>query len=107
MTRQFLDYDPQTGISDWMELDESAGQLHVHRSEDVEPLLDRNRELRNTGYADRGIKQCWWHVATIPTTVVLELKKKGLDIFDKNHEAAVTRELQRNYRYLCTTDKRF
>jgi len=107
MSRQFIDYDPQAGISSWMELDESDGKLHVYREEDVEPLLDHNAELRNTGATDKGIKKCWWHVATIPTTIVLELKRKGIDVFAKGTERAVARELQTNYPYLCTTDKKF
>lgn len=107
MTKEFLHYDPHTGISDWAEDDILGRTFTLHRQEDVEPLLDRNAELRNTGGTDRGIKEDWWLVASIPMTVVMQLKNKGIDVFRAADEKAVERELRTNYPYLLTTGKRF
>jgi len=103
--KQFLQYDPQTGLSDWFGHDDQA--IYIHQEEDVEPLLRRNAELRHTGGTDRGIKEDWWLVASIPVTVVAAMKNKGIDVFNKDHEQAVERELRTNYPYLLTTEKRF
>lgn len=102
----FLDYDPLTGIQH--ETSTEDDMIVVHTMQDVQPLIDRAQKMRTHGFNDKGIKNGMWHVADIPPTVILELKKKGLDIFkgDQQVLAKVHQEIERNYPYLKTTDKR-
>jgi len=76
--------------------------MHVRRSQDVEPILDENKRLMtlNDGYTrDRSMRR----VASIPMTVVEQWMKEGINIFDKNDAQAVRRKLNSaDYRYLRT-----
>lgn len=57
------------------------GLLIVRNTQDVEPLVDAMKELKNDeGYSDRGIKKGWMHVGTVPEFLVHKWKKEGFDI---------------------------
>ena len=99
------EYQPDKGIVETNVVDEDSGVLTVAKAEDVEPLLDRNAEIRNTKAADAGIKKGFWLYASIPTTVQYELLKKGISIFNKHHRKRLLDEINSNYPYLKTTTK--
>lgn len=101
---RYFDYDPITGLSEIQDWD--GERVTVHQYEDVEPLIEQNKRSQQLGLADSGIKKGLFLYARIPMTVVLELKKKGLDVFDKNVSARrLEREIDRNYPYLKVTTK--
>jgi hypothetical protein len=102
---KWVDVLPDKGIVETNEFDEESNVLTVAKSEDVEPLLDRNAEIRNTKAADAGIKKGFWLYASIPTTVQYELLKKGISIFNKHHRKRLLDEINSNYPYLKTTTK--
>jgi hypothetical protein len=82
------------------------GRLQIHYRQDVEPILERCKELRNSGVVDRGIKNDMWHYAYIPPVVQMEwLVKYGVDFNKKDHLPAVLKLLNTDYKYLKTTDK--
>ena len=101
---RFFDYDPVTGMQEIQDWDDD-GRVTVHQQEDVEALVNQCRTNANHGLTDAGIKQNFWHYADIPMTVVLELRKKGINVFDKNCTQALFRELNQNYPYLKNTSK--
>lgn len=79
------------------------GTFTVSATQDVEAILERNKELQNhsDGYTpSRDLR----YVAEIPLVVAEEwMKKYGVDVLDPNHKAAVRRLLNSNeYRYLRT-----
>lgn len=81
-------------------------RVTVHQYEDVEPLIEQNKRAAQLGLTDSGIKKGLFLYARIPMTVVMELKKKGLDVFDKNVSARrLEQEINQNYPYLKVTSK--
>ena len=106
MAREFFDYDPLTGITTWTEHgtdinDESV--VLIHRTQDVQPLLDYCEKLRNENI--HTVKDEFFHYAKIPTVVQMELLKKGLDIYS-NDESVLKRirqEIEANYPKLKTS----
>jgi hypothetical protein len=103
---EFFDYNPETGIRH--ETAEEDGMMVVHTMQDVQPIIDRAQKMRTHGMVDKGIKENFWHVADIPPVVIMELQKKGLDIFkgDQQVLAKVYKEIETNYPYLKVTDKK-
>ncbi len=102
---KFVDYDPQRGLATYEDMD-SSNKLQIHYRQDVEPLLDYTRTLRNEGATDKGIKNDLWHYAQIPQVVILEMRfKHGVDIFNKNHTKRVFELINREYPHLKTTEK--
>jgi hypothetical protein len=55
------------------------------------------------GVSQRGIAESWWLYAKLPPIVILQLRAKGINVFDKNDEAKVFAEINTNYPYLKTT----
>jgi hypothetical protein len=102
---KFVEFDPTRGVECWEDYTVD-GKLQIHHRQDVEPLLDHTRMLRNDGLTDAGIKNDMWHYACIPTVVMLEWREKfGVDLFNKDHLKAVYRLLNTEYSYLKTTTK--
>lgn len=103
---QFFDYNPMNNTTEYFDFDQSTGQSFLHTVGDVEPVKTRAKELRNSGLADEGIKKGMWHYAYLPPTVILELRAKGINVLAKHDGKALMREINTNYPYLKTTDKR-
>ena len=101
----FLSYDPVTGVRNDMDYDPESGRLDIHYRQDIEPLLEHTKMLRDNGLMDPGIKQGFWHYASIPTTVQLELLNKGIDIFKANDFPRLCAEINTNYPWLKVTEK--
>lgn len=101
---QFFEYDPTSGIrtdTTWNPVEES---LTIHRKADVEPVLDFARAVSNeVGKNSADIKKGWWLYAKIPPIVILQLRAKGINVYDKNDEKRMFEELNTNYSYLKTT----
>jgi hypothetical protein len=101
----FLDYDPTTGVRHDMDYDPETGRLDIHYRQNVQGLLDRTKLLRDNGLTDQGIKGGFWHYASIPTTVQIELLNKGLDLFKANDFPRLLEEINTNYPYLKVSEK--
>ena len=69
--------------------------------QDVEPLLDHMKEKRDG--IDTGIKRGYWHYCSIPTIVEVELRQKGINIYNKHQTKEVLREINTNYPHLKAT----
>lgn len=91
-TKQFYSYDPDLDQHKLTTVEDVTGVLEaIKRKRDATPEHGRAEEFA--------------HYATIPTTVILELKNKGIDIFDKNCSKALIKEINTNYPYLKATTK--
>jgi hypothetical protein len=96
----------KNGVVETNSLDEQTGLLTVCKSEDVEPLIDRNKELANTRATDIGIKKGLWHYASIPVTIQYELLTKfGLSIHNRHHFGQILEKINSEYPALKTTHK--
>ncbi len=106
MSKRLLEYDPMTGISTWFEGYGNDG-FKVAQTQDVKKILDRNKRLANDGsYKRQGIKEDWYHFATVPVTVLHEiLMKYNLDWANKDDLPKIEKILQRDYKKLLTVDK--
>lgn len=100
---KFVELDDR-GVSTFE--DDYDGRLQVHYQQDVEPILEYTKRLRNDGLTDYGIKQDLWHYAQIPPVIILEMRfKHGVDVFNKDHLKRVFELINREYPYLKTTEK--
>lgn len=101
-----FDYDPATGLRETFDYDPIRDTVTITTSEDVSHLLDKLKAMRNDeDYSRKGIKADLWHYATIPATVEMAMRNKGIDIYDKNATKAILKEINMNYPWLRATDK--
>lgn len=101
---EFFDYDPLTGLEERYEFQD--GKIHMHTYQDVEPVLEKAKAVRNLGMSDEAwAKQGFASYAEVPLIVVGQMMKKGINIFDPNHLGATLREINQNYPWLKMTDK--
>lgn len=84
-------------------VDPSTGDLTIHRGEDVEPLLERNKALYTSGDGYSPSRE-WRRAASVPMAVVEKwLNEKGVNVFDQDHAPKVLELLDSNeYLYLRT-----
>lgn len=87
--------------------DPMTGSLTVHRTADVEPILESNKALAslNDGYTpSRELRRA----ASIPFAIVEKWKNElGVDVFNPDHRPAVKRLLNsREYLFLRTAPGR-
>ena len=104
---EFLEYDPHTGIRTDTRWDENLQQMTLIRTADVEPILDHAKAMsaHETASAD-GIKQGWWQYASLPPIVILQMRAKGINVFDQNDQKRMFAEINQHYPHLkCTTGK--
>ncbi len=97
-----------SGTTTWFEYHPETDMTIVAREQDVEGILDLNKYLRNdVDYSKAGIKNEWWHYATIPNILIEKWKnEEGINVFDKNDSKRVFKKLnQPEYRFLKVTDK--
>ena len=106
---EFFEYDPTTGIRTETAWDDEKDELTLIRTADVEPVLDYTKTIANEVGVNKGdIRNGWWLYAKIPPIVILQLRAKGIDVFDQNDQKRMFEELNTNYPYLkCTTGMEF
>lgn len=103
--KELIEHDPLTGVSTYF-VDRSAeGKFSIVHEQDVSGIIEQNKRMQaDTDYKRHGIKHDFQHVAHIPDTVVLKWRQEGIDVFNKDHTAAIMRKLRDpEYRYLRTT----
>lgn len=102
-----FDYDPETGVQTYFDYDPVSDCVALSYKQDVTGFLDRMKHLRNDeSYSAKGIKEEWWHYASIPPVIEMELRNKGLDLNNKDHHKAIFREINANYPALKSTTKK-
>lgn len=98
---EFFDYNPNNGMIYHTEDGNKEGEIIVGATQDVEPIVDHLTDKRNA--EGDGIKRGMWHYCSIPTTVEVELRKKGINIYNKHQTKELLREINTNYPYLKAT----
>jgi hypothetical protein len=106
---EFFEYDPVTGIRSDLAWSESTQEMSLIRTADVEPVLDFAKAISNEVGMNRGdIKKGWWLYAKLPPIVILQMRAKGIDVFDQNDQKRLFQEINREYPHLkCTTGNEF
>ena len=97
--RRLLDVDPLTGMETWHDYDATTDETHLTYTQDVEPILDRNKAAANEASGPMGDMV---HVASIPASVQMQwLVEKGVDLLNPDHKQAVAKLLDDpEWRYL-------
>jgi hypothetical protein len=103
----YFDHDPITGVTQYYDYDALKDEHSITSVQDVSGFLDEMKRRRDDPeYWKNGVKEEFAHYATIPSIVEMELRKKGIDLYDKGQTKAIVREIEQNYPYLkCTTAK--
>jgi len=102
---EFFEYDPLTGIRTDTVWDEMKQEMTLVRSANVQPVLDFTKEMAADSWVSKeGIRDGWWLYAKLPPIVILQMRAKGINVFDKNDEKRMFEELNTYYPHLkCTT----
>lgn len=109
MGKRILDHDAFTGITTYHNYDHATKQTTIERVQNIEPALDRNKELYNdSSYRQQGMKDSFLHVAHIPMIIIEKWKvEEGIDVFNPDHINRVRAKLNSNeYKYLRTSSGR-
>lgn len=101
---EFFDYDPLSGVRYDFDYEEESGNAIIHATQDVEALLDYNKNIRNSGLNDKGIKESWWLYAKIPAIFFIKMRNKGIHAEDPRHIDRVLAEINTNYPKLKVTE---
>jgi hypothetical protein len=106
VSKRLLEYDPLTKTSTWFE-GNGKGGFSICQSQDVEAHLEKAKRLRNNAeYKRQGIKNDWYHFATVPMTVIHEIMLKyGLHWDRKEDIPKFEKIIQRDYPKLLTVDR--
>lgn len=105
-----FDYNAHDGS--WYELEDdlqNPGTLFIHHKQDVGPALNWAQKQRNNQLNDKGglrdgsdLK----HYATIPLGAILAMRKKGIDVWNKDHTKDVIKEIEQNYPLCKVTNRK-
>ena len=98
------DFNPDRGTWYEYEDDPQTGGLLIHTKQDTQPVIDHATRLRNSGVNDKIRKDDFMHYATIPAGVEVELRAKGLNIYNRNNSKRLIKEIETNYPYLKVTN---
>ncbi len=108
MDKRLLSFDPCTGLKTFHSYNDLTDETFISYEAPSSPIIELNKTLQNdTDYSKAGIKQDFWHYATIPVMVQMEwLINYGIDIYKQEDGPRISSLLNDpDYRYLKTTEK--
>jgi hypothetical protein len=109
MSKEY-EWNPHRGTWYEYETDNQTGGVIIHTKQDVQPVLNRNKKLRNSGINDLGglrdKESDLKHYASIPAHVELALREKGIDIYNQNQTKELIKEIERNYPECKVTNRK-
>ena len=104
--RVLLDANPAERHYNVFHWDEE-GVFHIENRQDVQPILEHNKALLNSGEDGYSPDRFLRRVASIPNVVYLQWMKEGIDACNPDHWPAVARKLNDpEWRYLRTAPGR-
>jgi len=102
-----FDKDPVTGITQYFDYDPTKDEYQITSVQDPTSLLEKLKQVRNNpDIWQKSVKESWAHYASIPPVVEMQLKAKGIDIYNKDQTKELMKEINTNYPWLKTTTKR-
>lgn len=105
MAREFFDYDPLTGVTEYVDWSADGKTFSITAEQDIDPFLDYAKELANSQIPDGNFRKEGWLYAMIPPVVQAQMFKRGINIMDKNDTKAVVRAVNQDYPYCKTTHR--
>ena len=98
---EFFEYDPVTGIRTDMDFDALTGDVTLRRTANVESVLDFAKERAAAiGRDVEGMREGWWVYAYLPAIVMLQMRAKGINVFDRTHQKRMFAEINEHYPHL-------
>ena len=103
---KWTEYDPRTGIVETNQFDEVTGEWRIHKSQNVESVVEAAKAIANSRATDVGIKKGLWSYCVVPQAVQYELLwKHGVNINNRNHWPRLFELINKEYPHLKTTHK--
>ena len=85
-------------------VDGDGSKYHVEKVQDVQPILERNKALRNKDDGFNAARD-GRRIASIPMVVIMQWRNEGFDAFDPNNADELKRRLNSSdWRYLRTSE---
>ena len=94
------------GAKEYFHHDEATDTTTITTVQDVSGFLDKMKAKRNDIGDASLMNEEFWHYASIPAVVEIELRNKGINIYNPEHRKAMFQEINSNYPYLKTTNKK-
>lgn len=99
----FMELSPD-GIVSSFKWNENDQEYSITRTQDVEPVLDWTKAVSNeVGLNREDIKKGWWLYAKLPAIVILQMRAKGINVYDQNDQRRMFEEINANYPHLKAT----
>ena len=89
--------------------DDPEGNLLITHCQDIKPALDWSAKQRNSGQNDLGGQRDGndlKHYATVSMGAILQMRKEGIDFWNKNHEKDMLKWIERNAPNLKVTNRK-
>jgi len=106
MDKRLLDYDPFTGLIQYISHNEATDETIIETVQDTAQLnkeVEASKDLQNdASYTQNGMKNDMLHYAHIPSGVLMEWHSKGVDIKDRKELIKWVNKPE--YAYLKTTN---
>lgn len=93
---KFLEYNHDGSYHEY-ETDPQTGDLLIHHNQDVSAAVDWATKQRNHGVNDLGGKRDkddLKHYATVSMGAILQMRKAGIDFWNKDHEKAMLKWIE-------------
>jgi len=103
---RLLDFDPHTGVKTIFRPSVDGETFQIITEQDVEPILELNKEKQKAGREYYARDKDLWRVASIPASVQLKwLVEKGVDLMNPDHWPEVKKLLNDpEWKYLKTAE---
>jgi hypothetical protein len=99
-----FDYDQLTGVTQYYDYDPVKDEHRMTSVQDLDVFMEALKQKRNNPEAwAKGVKEEWAHYASIPPVIEMELRKKGIDIFNPHQTKEMIKEINTNYPFLKAT----
>ncbi len=106
MAREFFDYCPYTGVTEYLEFT-GDGKFHITTEQDIEPFLDMAAFLANTAIPDGNFRKEGWLYGIVPPIMQADLFRRGINFLDPNDTKKVLKELNSTYKRFKTTHRHY
>lgn len=105
--KRILSLDQATRTQTNHVYDPATGKTHIETVQDCQPIIEHCKRLANNPeYKRQGIKEDWYHFATVPNEILIEIRQKyGLNFMAKDDLPKIEKVLARDYKKLLTVDK--
>ena len=99
---EFIGYNANRGTYYEYDYDNAKDEAIVTIKQDVQPVLDRAKEERNSGLNDKVGE--FSHYAMIPAHVEVALRQRGINIYNPNQTKELLNVINTEYPLLKTTN---